>query len=226
MVVDDHATFRRGLRELLAPLDDVDVVAEAGSADEALAEAERTRPDLVVMDVRLVDNDAHLAGRGSGIEATREIRSRHPETQVVMLTAFPDDEALVQSVLAGASGYVLKDIDEEPLIEAVRTVGAGGSLLDPTTIALVVERLRVVLGRGEKLARLNEREEQILRLLPGHTNRGIGAELGLAEGTVRNYVSVILDKLEVRRREDAAAYYLEHGTLAGDRSRLLGINDA
>jgi two-component system response regulator DevR len=210
MLVDDHEIVRDGIRAMLDPEDDVVVTAEAGSVQEAIDEAQRTRPDVVVMDVRLQD--------GSGIEATREIRADHPETRVLMLTSFADDEALFASIMAGASGYVLKQVKSGDLLRAIRAVGAGDSLLDPSVTSAVLDRLRrgKHLLRDEKLARLSPQEERILSLVAdGRTNKEIGDELRLAEKTVKNYVSSILSKLEVARRAEAAAYLARHTTMPG-----------
>ena len=212
MLVDDHEVVRSGLRAMLEAGGEVRVVAEAGSVKEAIAEADRTRPDVIVMDVRLVD--------GSGIEATREIRARRPETRVLMLTSYADDEALFASIMAGASGYVLKQIHASDLVRAIRTVGKGQSLLDPAMTATVLERLRrgKHLLRDERLARLSAQEERILTLVAeGHTNREIGSRLKLAEKTVKNYVSTILSKLEVSRRAEAAAYLARHTGTPGSQ---------
>jgi DNA-binding NarL/FixJ family response regulator len=205
MLVDDHEVVRGGLKVLLEADGQMRVVAEAGSVRDAIAEAERTRPDVVIMDVRLID--------GSGIEATREIRARRPETRVLMLTSYADDDALFASIMAGASGYVLKQIHGTDLTRAIRTVGHGQSLLDPAMTATVLERLRKGkhMLRDERLARLSAQEERILTLVAdGLTNREIGIELKLAEKTVKNYVSTILSKLEVGRRAEAAAYLARH----------------
>jgi DNA-binding NarL/FixJ family response regulator len=205
MLVDDHEVVRSGLRTMLEATGDMRVVAEASTVAEAIAEAERTRPDVVVMDVRLAD--------GSGIEATREIRASRPEIRVLMLTSFADDEALFASIMAGASGYVLKQIRGGDLVRAIRSVGQGQSLLDPAVTTPVLERLRrgKHLLRDERLARLSAQEERILSLVAeGHTNREIGTRLNLAEKTVKNYVSTILSKLEVARRAEAAAYLARH----------------
>jgi two-component system response regulator DevR len=210
MLVDDHEVVRSGLRTMLEAAGDIRVVAEAGTVAEAVAEAERVRPDLVVMDVRLAD--------GSGIEATREIRTRRPETRVLMLTSFADDEALFASIMAGASGYVLKQIRGGELVRAIRAVGEGRSLLDPAVTATVLERLRrgKHLLKDEKLSRLSAQEERILGLIAeGLTNREIGVRLKLAEKTVKNYVSTILSKLEVARRAEAAAYLARHTATPG-----------
>jgi DNA-binding NarL/FixJ family response regulator len=210
LLVDDHEVVRSGVKALLQATEDIVVTAEAGSVREAIDEADRTRPDVVVMDVRLAD--------GSGIEATREIRAKHPKTAVVMLTSFADDEALFASIMAGASGYVLKQVKGGELVRAIRTVGKGESLLDPAVTNAVLERLRKGkhLLKDEKLARLSPQEERILSLVAdGKTNKEIGEELNLAEKTVKNYVSSILSKLEVARRAEAAAYLARHTTTPG-----------
>ncbi|HMC05745.1 MAG TPA: response regulator transcription factor, partial [Actinomycetota bacterium] len=201
---------RSGIAAILKATDDIVVAGEAGSVREAIEEAERARPDVVVMDVRLAD--------GSGIEATREIRAKRPATQVVMLTSFADDEALFASIMAGASGYVLKQVKGAELVRAIRTVGEGKSLLDPEITSAVLDRLRKGkhLMKDEKLARLSPQEERILQLIAsGKTNKEIGDELRLAEKTVKNYVSSILSKLEVARRAEAAAYLARHTTTPG-----------
>jgi two-component system response regulator DevR len=210
MLVDDHEIVRDGIRAMLDPEEDVVVTAEASTVRQAIDEADRTRPDVVVMDVRLTD--------GSGIEATREIRAKHPTTRVLMLTSFADDEALFASIMAGASGYVLKQVKSGDLLRAIRAVGAGDSLLDPSVTNAVLERLRKGkhLLKDEKLARLSPQEERILQLVAdGKTNKEIGDELHLAEKTVKNYVSSILSKLEVARRAEAAAYLARHTTTPG-----------
>jgi len=210
MLVDDHEVVRDGIRLLLADAEDVVVCAEASSAREAVAVAGQALPDVVVMDVRLQD--------GSGIEATRDIRAARPQTTVLMLTSFADDEALFASIMAGAAGYVLKQIRGQELVRAIRTVGAGQSLLDPAVTKGVLDRLRKGkhLFRDERLARLSPQEERVLGLVAeGRTNGQIGQELGLAEKTVKNYMSSILAKLEVARRAEAAAYLARHTTLPG-----------
>jgi len=210
MLVDDHEVVRRGLMQLLAATEDLRVVAEAGSVRDAVAEAQRTRPDVVVMDVRLID--------GSGIEATREIRSLLPGTRVLMLTSFADDEAVFASILAGASGYVLKQIQGDALLRASRAVAGGQSLLANEVTSPILERLRKgkhLLG-DERLQRLSGQEERILSLLAdGKTNREIGETLSLSEKTVKNYVSSILAKLGVTRRAEAAAYFVRRTTTPG-----------
>jgi two-component system, NarL family, response regulator DevR len=210
MLVDDHEIVRSGIKALLAGTDDIVVAAESCSMRDAVAVAERSAPDVVVMDVRLSD--------GSGIEATRDIRARRPATKVLMLTSFADDEALFASIMAGAAGYVLKQIRGDELVRAIRTVGQGGSLLDPAVTSGVFDRLRRNRHflMDEKLARLSAQEERILALIAaGSTNGQIADELGLAEKTVKNYVSSILAKLEVGRRAEAAAYLARHGGTGG-----------
>jgi two-component system, NarL family, response regulator DevR len=212
MLVDDHEVVRSGLKSMLQAQPDITVVAEAGSVTDAVQQAAAVRPDVVVMDVRLTD--------GSGIEATREIRAQRPETKVLMLTSFADDEALFASIMAGASGYVLKQIRGGDLVRGIRTVGSGQSLLDPSVTAAVLDRLRrgKHLMRDEKLARLSAQEERILQLVAeGHTNKQIGDRLRLAEKTVKNYVSTILSKLEVARRAEAAAYLARHSGTPGEQ---------
>ena len=205
MIVDDHEVVRDGIKALLAEEEGLTIAGEAGGVREAIERAEWARPDVVVMDIRLPD--------GSGIDATREIRARLPNTQVLMLTTFADDEALFASIMAGAAGYVLKQVHGGDLVRAIRAVGAGQNLLDPTVTKAVLDRLRKgkhLLG-DERLARLSAQEERILgEVAGGKTNREIGADLKLAEKTVKNYVSSILSKLEVARRAEAAAYLARH----------------
>jgi len=210
MLVDDHEIVRDGIRAMLEAQDDIVVASEAGTVRDAIDEAARTRPDVIVMDVRLSD--------GSGIEATREIRAARPATKVLMLTSFADDEALFASIMAGASGYVLKQVKSGDLLHAIRSVGAGDSLLDPSMTTTVLDRLRKgkQLMSDEKLARLSPQEERILQqIADGKTNKEIGDDLSLAEKTVKNYVSSILSKLEVARRAEAAAYLARHTTTPG-----------
>ena len=210
MLVDDHEVVRGGVRAMLQATDDIIVTAEAASVQEAIDEAARSRPDVILMDVRLTD--------GSGIEATRQIRADRPATRVLMLTSFADDEALFASIMAGASGYVLKQVNSAELLRAIRAVGQGESLLDPAVTTSVLDRLRrgKHLMQDERLARLSPQEERILgSVAEGRTNREIGEKLGLAEKTVKNYVSSILSKLEVARRAEAAAYLARHTTTPG-----------
>lgn len=210
MLVDDHEVVRQGIKALLEADDGLMIVGEAGTVAEAIERASVLRPDVVVMDVRLAD--------GSGIEATREIRATRPETRVIMLTSFADDEALFASIMAGASGYVLKQIKGNDLVRSIKAVAEGGSLLDPGVTEAVLERLRKGkhLLKDEKLARLSAQEERILAFVAdGKTNREIGEEMNLAEKTVKNYVSAILGKLEVTRRAEAAAYLARRTTTPG-----------
>ena len=205
MIVDDHEVVRDGIKALLAEEEGLTFAGEAGGVREAIERAEWVRPDVVVMDIRLPD--------GSGIDATREIRARFPNTQVLMLTTFADDEALFASIMAGAAGYVLKQVKGGDLVRAIRALGAGQNLLDPTVTKGVLDRLRKGkhLLSDERLARLSAQEERILgEVADGRTNREIGVDLKLAEKTVKNYVSSILSKLEVARRAEAAAYLAMH----------------
>lgn len=203
LVVDDHEVVRQGLRSLLERQEGFEVVGEAGSVAEAIEAALHLNPDVVVMDVRLPD--------GSGVEACREIRAAKPSTRVLMLTSYPDEEAVFDSIMAGASGYVLKQVRAKELVDAIRRVGQGESLLDPTVTQKVLERIRSMGGQKAEAQgpTLTPQEEKILALIAeGKTNREIAAELFLSEKTVKNYVSGILDKLGVARRAEAAAYYV------------------
>jgi two-component system, NarL family, response regulator DevR len=205
MLVDDHDVFRAGLRLILEGDPSISVVAEATTLPDAVSGALRSRPDIVLMDVRLTN--------GSGIEATREIQSRLPETRILMLTSYPDDEALFASIMAGASGYLLKSVKPTALLNAVHSIANGESLLDPAVTRKVLMRVRQshALERDEKLSRLTPREEQVLDLLAtGKTNAQIGREIHISEKTVKNHVSTILGKLEVARRTEAAAYVARH----------------
>ncbi|MDK0520731.1 response regulator transcription factor [Streptomyces sp. ML-6] len=200
-LLDDHEVVRRGVHELLSVEDDIEVVGEAGTAADALVRIPATRPDVAVLDVRLPD--------GSGVEVCREIRSQDANIKCLMLTSYADDEALFDAIMAGASGYVLKAIRGNELLNAVRDVAAGKSLLDPVATARVLERLRE--GKkdrdDDKLASLTDQERKILDLIgEGLTNRVIGERLHLAEKTIKNYVSSLLSKLGMERRSQAAAY--------------------
>jgi len=198
-LLDDHEVVRRGLRELLESEPDIDVVGEASTAEEALARVAPSAPGVAVLDVRLPDGD--------GVEVCRDIRSRHPEIRCIILTSFSDDEALFQAIMAGASGYLLKQIRGTDLVDAVRRVADGQSLLDPTVTARVLERIREGPETDERLARLTEQERRILDLIAeGLTNRQIAEQVHLAEKTVKNYVSNLLSKLGMERRTQAAVY--------------------
>lgn len=197
-LLDDHEVVRRGLRELIEAEDDLLVVGEAGTAAEALERVPATKPDVAVLDVQLPDGD--------GVTVCREIRSAHPAIACVMLTSFADDEAVYASIMAGAAGYLLKQIRGTDLVQGIRTVGAGGSLLDPAVTARVLERLRH-RDDDDELSSLTDQERRILDLIAeGMTNRQIGEQLFLAEKTVKNYVSNLLAKLGMSRRTEAAAY--------------------
>jgi DNA-binding NarL/FixJ family response regulator len=198
-LVDDHEVVRQGLKSLIDAEDDLEVVGEAGTVEEAVRRAGFDEPDVVVLDVRLPD--------GSGIEACREIRARWPETKVLMLTSFADDEALFASIMAGASGYVLKQIKGSDLLDSVRRVGRGESLLDAEMTERVFSRLRGEESEDPLIAKLSPQERKILdHIAEGLTNRQIAEEMFLAEKTVKNYVSNMLAKLDMGRRSEAAAY--------------------
>jgi two-component system, NarL family, response regulator DevR len=198
-LLDDHEVVRAGLRSLLEDAEDIEVVGEAGTVQDALVRVPLAQPDVAILDVRLPD--------GSGIEACRQIRSDHPEVACLMLTSYADDEALMAAVMAGASGYVLKQIGGRDLVSDIRTVGAGASLLDPAMTERVIERLRRGPAEDERLASLTPQERRILdRIAEGRTNRQIGEELYLAEKTVKNYVSNLLAKLGMQRRTEAAVF--------------------
>ena len=201
LVVDDHEVVRQGLSAMLDRRPGFQVVAEAGTVAEALEAARRFRPDLVVMDVRLPD--------GSGVEACRDIRAELPETRVVMLTSYPDEEAVLAAIIAGASGYLLKQVRARDLVAGLEAVGRGESLLDPAVTGKVLERMRRIASSDEpdELAALTSQERKILALVAeGMTNKEIAAEVFLSDKTVKNYVSSILAKLNLERRAQAAAY--------------------
>jgi DNA-binding NarL/FixJ family response regulator len=206
-LLDDHEVVRRGLKELLEADGGVEVVGEAGTAAEAIARIPPTRPDVAVLDVRLPDGD--------GIEVCRDVRSSHPEIQCVILTSFTDDQALLQAILAGASGYVAKQLKGGDIVDAVRRVAAGQTLLDPAVAARARERLRAEPVEDERVARLSAQERTILDLIAdGMTNRQIANELNLAEKTVKNYVSNLLSKMGMERRTQAAVYAARLGNHA------------
>ena len=198
-LLDDHEIVRKGVRDLLEAEGDITVVGEAGTAESALARIPAVRPNVAVLDVRLPDGD--------GVTVCREIRSRMPEVACLMLTSFGDDEALFDAIMAGAAGYVLKQIRGTDLVGAVRTVAAGGSLLDPQAASKVMARMRDRASHDDPLAGLTEQERRILELIgEGLTNRQIGERMFLAEKTVKNYVSSLFAKLGMERRTQAAAY--------------------
>ncbi len=199
LLVDDHEVVRAGLRALLQAQDGIEVVGEVGTAADAVRHVGFDAPDVVVMDVRLPD--------GSGVEATRKIRDRWPDVAVLVLSSFADEEALMSSIEAGASGYLLKRVDTDAIVDAVRAVGAGESLLDPAMTKQLFTKLRDSDREDELIARLSGQERRILtRLAQGKTNREIADEMYLAEKTVKNYVSNLLAKMGMARRSEAAAY--------------------
>jgi DNA-binding NarL/FixJ family response regulator len=198
-LLDDHEIVRRGVRELLEAEEDIEVVGEAGTAESALARIPALRPDVAVLDVRLPD--------GNGVSVCRDIRSQLPEISCLMLTSFGDDDALFDAIMAGAAGYVLKQIRGTDLVGAVRTVASGGSLLDPEAAGRVMRRMRDQAEEHDPLAGLTPQERRILDLIgEGLTNRQIGEQMFLAEKTVKNYVSALFAKLGMERRTQAAAF--------------------
>lgn len=200
-LVDDHEIVRRGIAELITAEPDMEVVGEAGTAAQARARIAATRPDVALLDVRLPD--------GSGIDVCRDVRSDDPGVRCLILTGYDDDDALSAAVLAGASGYVLKDVRGSGLIESLRSVAAGQSLLDPALSQRVVKRMQSDRIDDPRLGSLSAREGQILSLIAdGLTNRQIGSDLSLAEKTVKNYVSSLLSKLGLERRTQAAILHI------------------
>jgi DNA-binding NarL/FixJ family response regulator len=211
VVVDDHEVVREGLVAMLDRRPGFQVVGEAGTVAEAIEVTGRFQPDLVVMDVRLPD--------GSGIEACREIRATLPATRVMMLTSYPDEEAVLAAIIAGASGYLLKQVRARDLVAALEAVGRGESLLDPAVTGKVLERMRRIAtsDQPDELAALTQQERKILALVAdGMTNKEIAAEIFLSDKTVKNYVSSILSKLNLERRAQAAAYVAKLGTRPSD----------
>lgn len=208
-VVDDHELIRRGVSQAFEEEEDLVVVGTAGSVREALDTIGLKGPDVALLDLRLPDGD--------GIELCREIRSRHPLTKCLLFTSFADDEAVLQAVMAGASGFLLKDTDVTALVDGIRAIAAGASLLEPETIQRVLDRATSGSVHDQRARDLTEQERNILRLIgEGHTNKEIGAELFIAEQTVKNYVSSLLKKLGMQRRTQAAVFASE---LEGKRPR-------
>ncbi len=205
VIVDDHEVVRIGMRSLLEQYSQYEVVGEAGNAKEAVAQVEAFQPDIVLMDIR-------LPGK-SGIEACEEIKRKYPDTKVLMLTSYAEDEMLFSAIKAGASGYVLKQIDSEGLIKSLEAVARGEASLDPAVTQRVFQEVRKAVKEEEAASFLNlsQQEKMVLKLVSeGKTNREIAQALYLGEGTVRNYVSSILSKLGVSNRAEAAAYAVEH----------------
>lgn len=205
LIVDDHEVVRMGLRSLLNREASVEVVGEAGSVAEAVEMVSRFTPDVVVMDVRLPD--------GSGVEACREIRAKNPKLQVIMLTSYADDEAVLASIMAGAAGYFLKQTRGKELIRAIETVAAGQSLLDPAVTQTVLDRMKRLASSHspDDISALSPQERKVLALVAdGKTNKEIANALGLSDKTVKNYLSNIFSKLNLSRRAEAAAYFARH----------------
>ena len=205
LLVDDHEVVRVGLRSLLERHQQFEVVGEAGSAREAIQKTDVLKPDVVVMDIRLPGT--------SGIEACEQIVTKHPKVKVIMLTSYAEDEMLFSAIRAGASGYVLKQIGSDDLVKALEAVGRGEALLDPAVTQRVFQEVRRAVKNEEASAfsHLSQQEKHVLLLVSeGRTNREIAKQLFLGEGTVRNYVSSILSKLNVNNRAEAAAYAVEH----------------
>ena len=210
LIVDDHEVVRQGLVALLGRRPEFHVVGEAGTVADAVAAAHRFQPDLVIMDVRLPD--------GSGIEACREIRAELPNTRVVILTSYPDEDAVLSAIVAGASGYLLKQVRARDLVAALEAVGRGESLLDPAVTGRVLERVRRIAtsDQPDELAQLTSQEQKILLLVAeGKTNKEIAGDVFLSDKTVKNYVSSILAKLNLERRAQAAAYMAKVRTNRG-----------
>jgi len=210
LIVDDHAIVRQGLRALLEAEDDLAVTGEAGSVEEAIRRVGLDEPDLVLMDLQLPD--------GTGVDACRDILSRWPETTVLILTSFADDQALYSAIMAGAAGYVLKRIQPDELLDGIRAAAGGASLLDPALVEMVFKRVRGELTGDSLLDRLSGQELKIVDLIEqGLTNRQIAANLNLAEKTVKNYVSNLLTKLGMARRSEVAAYAARRAASARSR---------
>ncbi len=203
LLVDDHEVVRMGLRTLLERHPGLLVVGEAGTVAESLAAARQSQPDVVVMDIRLPD--------GSGVEACRDIREEHPETKIIMLTSYADEDAVMGSIMAGASGYLLKQTRGQALADAIERVARGESLLDPGVTDKVLDRMRhLASGDSNEMESLSNQEQKILLLIAeGKTNKEIAQEVFLSDKTVKNYVSSILNKLNLKRRSEAAAFIAE-----------------
>lgn len=213
MIVDDHEVVRTGLKAILEPEEGLEVVGEASSGNEAVEKAPLLGPDLVLMDVRMEEM--------GGIEACRLIKSAHPQVKVLMLTSFGDEEAVMASIMGGASAYLLKNVGRTELIRAIRGVAAGQNLLDPAVTKRVMERLAQLASREEEreVEGLSGREKEVLALVArGSTNKEIGEMLVISEHTARNHVSHILEKLGLTRRSEAAVFAAEHGLL-GSKDR-------
>ena len=212
MIVDDHEVVRLGLKSALEPEDDMELAGEFGDARAALREAEFSRPDVVLMDVRMPGMD--------GIEACRAMRDIAPDARVIMLTSYGDEQAVFSSIMAGASGYLLKNTGRADLLSAIRSVAGGQSLLDAAITGQVLAKLKELTIREEarEVEMLSGREREVLALVAdGMTNKEIAARLTISSNTARNHVSRILDKLDLRRRSEAATFAAQHGLLTGDK---------
>lgn len=204
-LVDDHEVVRSGLSALLGQHDDLEIVGEAGTVAGALESAERLKPDVVLLDVRLPD--------GSGFEACRSLHKLTPPVKVIILTAFADDEIVMQAIGSGAEGYLLKEIDEQGLVRAIKEVAEGRSILDPAVTRRVLNRVKDAGGQqpASKLDRLSAQERRVLELVAqGKTNKEIGLAMGLSDKTVKNYLSNLMEKLQMNRRSQAAAFFVQH----------------
>ena len=210
LIVDDHKVVRLGLHTLMSRHNGIEVIGEAGTSAAAVEQTSRLKPDVVLMDVRLPD--------GNGFEACRQIRRVQPDTRVLFLTSFADEEIVLESIDAGGDGYLLKEIDEENLVQAIRNVAAGKSILDPAVTRRVLERVKntdthLETPSTNRLGSLSPQERRVLALVAeGKTNKEIGQALGLSDKTVKNYMSNIMEKLQVARRSRAAAYFVQHSS--------------
>ena len=210
LIVDDHKVVRLGLHTLLSRHNGIEVVGEAGTSAAAVEQTADLKPDVVLMDVRLPD--------GNGFEACRQIRRVQPDTRVLFLTSFADEEIVLESIDAGGDGYLLKEIDEDNLVQAIRNVAAGKSILDPAVTRRVLERVKntdthLETPSTNRLGSLSPQERRVLALVAeGKTNKEIGQALGLSDKTVKNYMSNIMEKLQVARRSRAAAYFVQHSS--------------
>ncbi|MDP6301990.1 MAG: response regulator transcription factor [SAR202 cluster bacterium] len=211
MVVDDHEVVRTGLRAILEPEDDIEVIAEASSAVEAARQADANQPNVVLMDVRMEGMN--------GIEACRLIKNAHPDMAVLMLTSFSEEEAVTSAIMAGASGFLLKNVGRAELLKAIRAVGSGQSLLDPAVTRSVIDRYAQLLESecDRAVDAISDREREVITLVAqGMTNRQIAEKLVISENTARNHVSRILEKLNLTRRSEAAVFAAQHGLLPED----------
>lgn len=205
LIVDDHPVVRVGLRSLLSREPTIEVVGEAGTAAQAVAQAAQLQPDVIIMDVRLPDS--------SGVDACREIRSADPKVHIIMLTSHADEDAVFNSIMAGAAGYLLKQVSGQELVQAIETVATGQSLLDPAVTHKVLEKIkRLATGRGiSEISQLSAQEQKVLALVSeGMTNREVARALGLSDKTVKNYLSHVFEKLNLSRRAEAAAFFARH----------------